>query len=181
MTDCPTCGSPDPKLHPVPDIGPHGRTPESLIGSKVDHVKTCPDQYHSPGADQLTDAQIAELARRLTKVLEDADVGRGTSSWEIARARLGRELHDALAAALGDPTADDARDYRTLANQVIKWFNPPDDDVAEIAIHLDAVMRAGKFIEEQPCTCEEGAAEFLVDPCPRCQALGRAADRPEER
>lgn len=135
--------------------------------------------------NQLTDSQIAELARRLATILGDAEDGRGTASWEIARARVGRELRDALTAALGPPPVpvdpDDARDYRVLADQVIKWFNPPDDDVAEIAIHLDAIMRAGKFIEAQPCTCEDGAAEYLVDPCPRCQALGRAADQPEER
>jgi len=44
---CPACGSPDPKLHPVPDLGPHGRAPESVIGSKVDYTHTCPDAYHS--------------------------------------------------------------------------------------------------------------------------------------
>jgi hypothetical protein len=76
---------------------------------------------------------------------------------------------------------DDARAYRFLADKVIEWFNPPDGDEAEESLLADAVMRAGKFIEAQPCTCEEGAAEFLVDPCARCAALGRAADEPEER
>lgn len=52
--------------------------------------------------NQMTDAEIAELARRLAKVLEDTD-GHGTASWEMARARLGRELYDALGAALGEP------------------------------------------------------------------------------
>lgn len=52
--------------------------------------------------DQMTDKQIAELARRLAKVLEDAD-GHGTASWEMARTRLGRELYNALGAALGEP------------------------------------------------------------------------------
>ena len=51
---------------------------------------------------QRTDSEIAEIARRLATVLEDTD-GHGTASWEMARARLGRELFEALGAALGEP------------------------------------------------------------------------------
>lgn len=75
----------------------------------------------------------------------------------------------------------DAKAYRDLADKVIEWFNPPDDDVAEIAIMLDAVTRAGEFIEALPCTCGDGAAEFDVDPCKRCEALGRAANQSIDR
>lgn len=46
---CPTCGSPSPQLYPVPDIGPHGRTPDSLIGSEIDHTADCADPLHEEG------------------------------------------------------------------------------------------------------------------------------------
>jgi hypothetical protein len=52
--------------------------------------------------ERMTDAEIADLARRLASVLAADE--QGTSSWWIARARLGRQLHEALGAALGEPT-----------------------------------------------------------------------------
>lgn len=75
----------------------------------------------------------------------------------------------------------DAKAYRMLAGKVYEWFNPPDDDIAEEAILLDAIQRAGEYIESLPCTCGDGAAEFAVDPCDRCQALGRAANQSIDR
>lgn len=51
---------------------------------------------------QLTDNEIADLCRRLAKLLDD-DQGRGMATWQMARERLGRQLYDALGAALGEP------------------------------------------------------------------------------
>lgn len=51
---------------------------------------------------QLTDKEIADLARRLANLLDD-DEGRGMATWEMARSRVGRELYSALGAALGEP------------------------------------------------------------------------------
>jgi hypothetical protein len=49
-----------------------------------------------------TDKDIADLARRLARILDDEE-GRGMATWAMARERLGRELYDALGAALGEP------------------------------------------------------------------------------
>lgn len=75
------------------------------------------------------------------------------------------------------------RAHRYLADKVIEWFNPPDGDESEEWICGQAVMAAGKYIEAQPCICEEGAGypDYLVDPCARCQVLGRAADKELQR
>jgi hypothetical protein len=51
---------------------------------------------------QLTDQEIADLARRLANLLDDED-GRGMATWQIAREQVGRELYNALGAALGEP------------------------------------------------------------------------------
>jgi hypothetical protein len=49
---------------------------------------------------QLTDREIADLARRLANLLDD---GGGARDGGIARERVGRELYNALGAALGEP------------------------------------------------------------------------------
>jgi hypothetical protein len=49
-----------------------------------------------------TDAEVADLARRLVTLLSD-DEGRGMASWQMARERVGRELYNALGALLGEP------------------------------------------------------------------------------
>lgn len=51
-------------------------------------------------SEQKTDREIVDLARRLASILDEPEEGLAT--WHIARARLGRELHDALGAALGE-------------------------------------------------------------------------------
>ncbi len=82
-----------------------------------------------------------------------------------------------------EQTQENHRAFRYLADKVIEWFNPPDGDESEEWICAEAVMAAGKYIEAQPCTCEDGAGypDYLVDPCARCQVLGRAADKEIER
>lgn len=76
---------------------------------------------------------------------------------------------------------DDAKAYRLLADKVIEWFNPPGGEESEESILMDAVLRAGKFIEAQPCTCDPDEAAIYGEACPRCAALGRIEDQPEER
>lgn len=71
--------------------------------------------------------------------------------------------------------ADDAHDYRALADHVIEHLNPADDDIAELAIACDAIDEAVEFIEAQPCSCSSDA-EDEGDPCRRCLVLGRCND-----
>jgi hypothetical protein len=80
-------------------------------------------------------------------------------------------------------TEGDSDDYRDLADVIIAAFNPPDDDVAEFAIVIDAVRNAARFIESQPCCCRPAATDpdVLDAPCKRCRVLGRRADKLEER
>lgn len=63
---------------------------------------------------------------------------------------------------------------------MIDWFNPP--DAACESIVLDAVQRAYKFAQSQPCQCPEGFAEDdEFDACQRCQVLGRVRDKAVQR
>jgi len=69
-------------------------------------------------------------------------------------------------------------DYRLLADAVFEHLNPHDQDIAEVAIAINAVKYAAEFIESIPCTCpaNAGAPDWEVDPCRRCIAIGRARD-----
>lgn len=108
------------------------------------------------------------------------ELDRMRNSHRAVTAGLFRELSKLRNEVATDPH-DDARDYRTLADEVIKWFNPADDDVAEVAIHMDAVKAAARYIESLACRCTPEAVHYDDEPCARCAALGRVADRPEER
>lgn len=75
---------------------------------------------------------------------------------------------------------DDESDYRLLADHVIGRTNPPDDDVAEVSIVMDAVTRLVNVVRTLPCSCpapEMGDNFGFRDACQRCRALGRFADR----
>lgn len=69
----------------------------------------------------------------------------------------------------------DITQYEELRDHIVERLNPPDDDIAEIAIMLDAVGRAADYIESQPCACDD------EEPCGRCFALGRLMDVRVER
>lgn len=119
-----------------------------------------------------------ELAATVLRQVRRHNAGR--AALRLLRDHGGPDFTDESATSEHfDP--DDAKAYRFLADKVIEWFNPPDGEEAEESILADAVMAAGKFIEAQPCTCEDGAATFDVDPCERCQVLGRGADAEIER
>jgi hypothetical protein len=67
---------------------------------------------------------------------------------------------------------------------MIDWFNPPDEDAACESIVLDAIERAYRFAESQPCICVNPLApeptEDEIDSytaCQRCQVLGRVRDK----
>lgn len=72
-------------------------------------------------------------------------------------------------------------DYEILRDAVIDHFNPPDDDIAEVAIMLGAIEVASEFIAGLPCYCSPAAADLDDDPCGRCEALGRVSDVAVER
>ncbi len=55
------------------------------------------------GSEQLTDAEIAALARNLAGHLEDPH--EGLASWQLARALMAEQLHRALATAMGKECA----------------------------------------------------------------------------
>jgi hypothetical protein len=79
-----------------------------------------------------------------------------------------------------EPYADGTCEYRRTADKVIDLFNPRDDEVAEVAIVLDAINAAADFIGAQPCTCTPEMVENW-ESCPRCEVLGQRAGKPAER
>ena len=79
-----------------------------------------------------------------------------------------------------EPYADDTCEYRQAADKVIDLFNPRDDEVAELAIVLDAIEAAADFIKAQPCTCTPEMIENW-ESCPRCEVLGQRAGKPVDR
>lgn len=88
-------------------------------------------------------------------------------------------LHQPRAA--GYERSEEREDYELLRDTIIEAFNPPDDDVAEVALMTDTLDRVWAYVVAQPCTCPPGAAAFEVEPCDRCAVLGRAADVVVER
>ncbi len=91
--------------------------------------------------------------------------------------------HSPDAACTCYPDGEDRCEYRMVADLVENKLNPPDDDVAEVAVVMDAIERITTFVESLPCTCPAEAAlpEPDEDPCGRCAALGRRVDVPEVR
>lgn len=72
-------------------------------------------------------------------------------------------------------TRADGEDYVVLRDHLVDLLNPPDDDAAEVSILIKAVVRAVRWIEQQPCVCPGGNAELDYDEaCERCAALGRS-------
>jgi hypothetical protein len=59
-----------------------------------------------------------------------------------------------------------------LAAAVAWAFNPPDGDGDQETLLADAILRAARYIDAQPCACTDDG------PCDRCQALGRWHNRP---
>lgn len=79
----------------------------------------------------------------------------------------------------GDASADF---WNHQMERMIDWFNPPDEDAACESICMDAVERAYKFAESQPCQCvgrEEEHHAVMV--CRRCIVLGRIRDTEVQR
>ena len=80
------------------------------------------------------------------------------------------------------PDSEDRCEYRLVADLINDKLNPPGDDVAEVAVLMDAVERIATFVESLPCTCPAGAGPpDYADSCGRCVALGRRQNVPEER
>ena len=77
-----------------------------------------------------------------------------------------------------EPDGDRRCDYRMLADAVIRVFNPPDGDEAEVGICITAVEAAYDYIGGQPCTCV-GNHEDEV--CIRCSVLGERQGRLVDR
>lgn len=63
-----------------------------------------------------------------------------------------------------------------LAGAIDYAFNPAYPDGSDDACMFDAILKAMRFIEDQPCQCVAGG-----DQCARCAALGRCQDIREER
>lgn len=80
-----------------------------------------------------------------------------------------------------EPYGMDRCDYRLVVDRVIELLNPPDDDAAEVSICITAVEGIAGYVASLPCVCLPGAAEYEVDACDRCRALGRVADKPAGR
>jgi hypothetical protein len=71
-------------------------------------------------------------------------------------------------------------EFRMLADSVGDAFNPPGDDVAEVAILITAVERIAAFVRELPCRCTPEMA-MGADPCDRCRVIGQLGGKPVQR
>jgi len=88
-------------------------------------------------------------------------------------------------------------DHDVYVAALIHGFNPPEDDVSQVSILLDAIDFAWQFIVDQPCTCpplgittravfvtgdrEVPVTEYFGLQCRGCRVLGRSNDRRIER
>lgn len=95
-------------------------------------------------------------------------------------ATLARLAHDPAGDCTCEPGGPARCEYRRLADTVDAAFSPPDQDAAEVAIHIEAVKRAAAYIASQPCACTPAAITDQM-PCPRCAALGRLNDEVQPR
>lgn len=151
---------------------------------------TCPTPTPDTAAPKVpTDLRIGLHDDTWSVAVEDqfgwVEVGTGEPlpAAEVAGWTRLAPVADRTGSGAAALTHDTDEHYRELADAVIDMFNPPDDDVAESAIIVDAIERAAEFIDGQPCLCtpEVTDPDVLATPCARCLALGRRGDRPEER
>lgn len=61
-----------------------------------------------------------------------------------------------------------------LFNHCVERFNPPDDDSLSTKGMIDL---AADVLEAIGCACPPDVGEEEGDPCRRCEALGRIADK----
>lgn len=147
-----------------------------------DAVLNAAEQAEQAGDPAAAIATLEETILRLRSDLEDSQrsvrnaiAAHGRDAAELAK------LRDRLSYT-ADNNRDDAEAYRYLRDEIINLLNPRDDDASEESIMVDAVRLAAEFIEAQPCACGPDVQEPEWEtPCPRCQALGRRADKREER
>ncbi len=70
---------------------------------------------------------------------------------------------------IGGEYAEEAAAHLAAA---VDWaFNPSDGDGDQETLLADAILRAARYIDAQPCACTDDG------PCDRCQALGRWHNR----
>lgn len=78
-------------------------------------------------------------------------------------------------------TDDRQGDYALLADVIGECFNPPDNDVAEESILVDALYDARDYIAATPCVCTPAEVLDGYTECKRCRVLGRLADKTVDR
>lgn len=138
----------------------------------------------------------------IKKIQSHQAVNQFNSMNRYLREQVLKEAHAALVAAQAPvwPTADSEPREPGIAEtgapskteqvefwerqmeKMVDWFNPPDEDAACESICMDAVERAYKFVQVQPCQCPEGFSEDdEFDACGRCQVLGRVRDKAVSR
>lgn len=133
----------------------------------------------------------------IKKIQSHQAINQFNSMNRYLREQVLKEAHAALVAAqapvwpAADPEVpaggrDDAAEVDDFWSRkmevLIDWFNPPDEDAACESIVLDAIERAYKFAESQPCQCVGGEEEnHAVIVCRRCIVLGRIRDKAVQR
>lgn len=82
--------------------------------------------------------------------------------------------------APGDPDGPEDAASR-LAGAIDYAFNPSDGDSDQTSLLVAPVLAAMRFIEDQPCMCDELPEPEEWEPCGRCTALGRDRNQPVQR
>lgn len=160
---------PDPKPSPTPRHAP--------VADVVVSPELTPDRFAPFPIKQIEDAALAIWTAR-TNFNRIRPLNRPEAAKQYAalnrylKEQLNREAHAALSSK-----HDKDEFWDRQMERLIDWFNPPDEDAACESIVLDAIERAYKFAESQPCTCpSEMAEDDQYFACSRCQVLGRVRD-----
>lgn len=154
--------------------------PRSAVADVVVSPELTPDRFAPFTMKAIEDAALAIWTAR-TNFNRIRPLNRNEAARQYAtlnrylKEQLNREACAALNTA---PNKDEFWDRQM--ERMIDWFNPPDGEDACESICMDAVERAYKFAESQPCTCAARAGE-VFDPCSRCQVLGRLKNKAVQR
>lgn len=166
---------------PEPKPSPVRRAPEPV---RPQLPELTPDRFDPFPLKQIEGAALAIWTAR-TNFNRIRPLNRNEAAKQYAtlnrylKEQLNREAHAALSSK-----HDKDEFWDRQMERMIDWFNPPDEDAACESIVLDAIERAYKFAESQPCQCVEGFEPDEVgdyEACPRCRVLGRVNNKAVQR
>lgn len=159
-------------------------SPSPVPRAPADYPALDPDRFAPFTLAQIdTAAMRLQFARWSSLRVREMDETLAVLEWSALnrylKERVYREAHAALQ-TVSLPSPDEVLTdfWNRKMEVIIDWFNPPDEDAACESICLDAIERAYRFAESQPCTCppDDMDPNQEFEACQRCQVLGRVQD-----